>query len=125
MFVGAAFFFAGAAFCFVTLARAGGLAMGMRGWHNVARLLGEPERRSQKRAFLIALALAASGGVLTCGSVMAGDAKRNARCTVACERLGYGTGRYRGNPHVAFEPGDPYDCWCHESGRWSAEAVPF
>jgi hypothetical protein len=123
--IGVLLFFTGGAYCIVTYLRASRLGMGFTAWRNAGGYFAAPVNKSVKRNFALALAAAACGGLLTCSGLMAGDQKRNSRCEAACETSGFPNGRFRGNPHVPFKPGDPYGCWCQQGNDWSAEPVAF
>jgi amino acid transporter len=122
--IGAVLLFTGAIMAWVMLAYSGGMAFGFRGLTNLAAFLKDPKRRVARVIFICSLLVTVLGGLLTCGSVMAGDASRNRECARACRDTGWEGGRYRGNPHVRPSKGrGAYDCWCQRDSEWSPDPV--
>lgn len=120
---GAVLFFSGTLVCIALIFFSSRLAIGAAGWRNMSTFF--TKHTGAQKVLFIALMLAFGGGLITMGSVVAGDAARNSLCTDACEESGFSSGRYRANPNVPHEPGAPYACWCEGEAGWSAEPVAF
>ena len=55
-------------------------------------------------------------------SVVKGDRIKNAACKQACQRAGWRSGRYRGDPHRSSK--HPVTaCWCCEGNNWATEPL--
>jgi hypothetical protein len=124
MLIGALLFLVSVLTAVILIAVSSRLAMGYAGWHNMGAFF--KQRKAAKTVLMLAICGAGLGGMVTCGSVMAGDQQRNARCSAACQTAGFSQpGRYRASPHRKFKPGDKYACWCQDGNAWSAEPVDF
>lgn len=109
----------------IMLGRAGGMAFGTQSWRNLAAFFSDPNRKREHRVFGVAFAVTALGSCICMGTIAASDANENNQCREACELAGHPDGRVRANPHVKYEPGDPYACWCKNGPAWAAESMPL
>ena len=122
---GAGLFFAGGIVALIVLAKAGGMAFGMKALHNLGRFLSDPDQAGLRTLFFAAFGVAVLGAVLSFVGVAAGDRARNRPCVEACREAGYETGVFRVSPH-GEPPGEgPRDkqCWCRRNDEWSPEPL--
>ena len=124
--VGAALFFAGGIVALVVLGRVGGMAFGMKAFHNLGRFLSDPGQRGTQIVFFVALGVAFLGVAFCFAGVVAGDRARNAPCVKACKDAGYDTGVFRVSPHLSTAQGGSLrkQCWCRKGqNEWSPEPI--
>ncbi len=123
LIVGALVFFTGAAFLWVMMLKAGGLAFGFAALTNLSNYLSAPDNKRGRLLFALAAGITTIGACTCFVSVSAGDARRNRGCEHACELAGWDDGRYRGNPHETLDGPAVYECWCQRGSTWSPEPV--
>ncbi len=108
---------------FAVMARHGGMAFGFAAWRNMGAMMRDPEARGSRRLLWTGIAVGVLGGLVTCGSIAAGDAKKHQACRGACEAAGFENGRVRGDPYGRPGPRTVYSCWCRRGGEWSTEPL--